>query len=618
MATDRDAEPLVEAEDEPHAGAAGRMTDSLLCEISWEVCQQVGGIYTVLRSKAPSMVEAWGRRYCLVGPYNPETSAAEFEEARPTGLLGEAVKALQAQGLDARYGHWLITGRPRVVLLNPASVAAKLSQIKYLFWEHHGISMLGADALADQVIAFGYMVDLFLRAFAARVRSRHTIIAHFHEWMAGSAIPGLRRDRVPLAIVFTTHATLLGRYLAMSDPWFYDHVPFVDWKKDARRFNAEAQVMIERAAAHGAHAFTTVSDITGYECEHMLGRKPDVMLPNGLNIERFVALHEFQNLHRKFKERIHQFVMGHFFPSYGFDLDRTLYFFTSGRYEYSNKGFNLTLEALARLNARMKQAQVPQTVVFFLITRRPYRSINADVLHRRAVLEEMRRTCEAVKDQIGERLFVAAASGQASRLDDLMDDYWRLRLRRTLHAWKRSRLPAIVTHDLEDDGRDEVLTQLRTSGLFNRPEDPVKIVYHPEFITSTDPLFGIDYDQFVRGCHLGIFPSYYEPWGYAPLECLALGLPAVTTDLAGFGAYVAAHIPDHRERGIMVVRRRHQPFDAAAHELTDWLFQFVQLTRRERIALRNLAEGTAALFDWSRLGRHYAEAHALALERADL
>jgi hypothetical protein len=177
-------------------------------------------------------------------------------------------------------------------------------------------------------------------------------------------------------MVFTTHATLLGRYLAMNDPWFYDHLPFVDWAADAKRFNIEAPVKLERAAAHGAHVMTTVSQITASECEHLLGRKVDLTLPNGLNIERFVAMHEFQNMHREFKERIHHFVMGHFFSSYNFDLDRTLYFFTSGRYEYRNKGFDLTVEALAQLNYRLRATQSDRTVVVFFITKRPYRSIS--------------------------------------------------------------------------------------------------------------------------------------------------------------------------------------------------------------------------------------------------
>ena len=186
-----------------------------------------------------------------------------------------------------------------------------------------------------------------------------------------------------------------------------------------------------------------------------------------------------------------------------------------------------------------------------------------------------------------------------------------------MHAWRTERLPIVVTHDLADDGEDEILAHVRGLGLFNRPDDPVKIVYHPDFITPSSPLFGMDYDQFVRGCHLGVFPSYYEPWGYTPLECIARGVPAVTTDLSGFGSYVQETMPDHDEQGLYVLQRRGRTSEAAADDLADRMFQLVQRDRRQRIALRNRVESTADQFNWSKLITHYHQAHDLALERAE-
>ena len=588
----------------------------LLCEIAWEVCQQLGGIYTVLRSKAPAMVKRWGRRYILVGPYDPKTSPTEFEESAPRGTVGQAVQALNEQGLETHYGTWLITGRPRAVLLNPRSAWPRLDKVKYALWDHHGISVPGSDDFMDGVLAFGYAADRFLRALVAAQTRPRPIIAHFHEWMAASGIAEMRRDRVPVAIVFHTHATQLGRTLAANDPAFYEHLPAVDWQGAARQYRIEPNVLIERAAAHGAHVFTTLSEVTALECEHLLGRRPDLLLPNGLNIERFIAMHEFQNLHRLYKEQIHQFVMAHFFPSYTFDLDRTLYLFSAGRHEYRNKGFDLALEALARLNGRLKRTGTNRTIIFFLITQRPFRSLNAELLSSRAIMEEMRKICEAIKNQVGERLFMATATGKDARLDALLDDYWRLRLHRVAHAWKRRRLPPVVTHDLVDDLQDEVLNKIRTCMLFNLADDPVKVVYHPDFIVSTKPLFGMDYDQFVRGCHLGVFPSYYEPWGYTPMECVASGIPAVTSDLSGFGTYLLEHVPDHEESGLAVIRRRGVSWDQSADQLMDWLFEFMKLDRRERIAQRNRVERLSDHFDWKNLARYYAQAHDLALERA--
>jgi glycogen(starch) synthase len=593
----------------------GKKAEPLLIEAAWEAVNQVGGIYTVIRSKLPAMMQRWGKRYCLLGPYIHNTASVEFEEATPTGPFGQAVKQLRDWGIHAHYGHWLVTGRPRAILFDIASIAPRLADIKYRLWEHHGIALPANDRMINDVVLFGYGCECFLAALAGIQSSKRPIIAHFHEWMAGSAIPELRRNHVPVTTVFTTHATLLGRYIAGNDPWYYDHVPFVNWAADAKRFNIEPQVMLERAASHGAHVFTTVSRVTAFECQHLIGRPVDVVTPNGLNIERFAALHEFQNLHRQYKEQIHEFVMGHFFPTYTFDLDKTLYFFISGRYEYRNKGFDMFIESLARLNWKIKSSGLDRTVVAFLVTKRPYRQMNPDVLASRAIMDELRANCDAIKNQIGEKLFYATAQGKMPRVDDLIDEYWRLRLRRTMQAWKTGRLPLVVTHDILDDGKDEVLNQIRNCKLFNNADDRVKIVYHPEFINASNPLWGMDYDQFVRGCHLGVFPSYYEPWGYTPLECAALGVPAITSDVSGFGAYVMENIPNPEEVGLFVQHRRYASFDASANQLAEQMYNVARLDRRDRIALRNRVDRAAEHFDWSNLARYYDEAHNLALQR---
>lgn len=587
----------------------------LLLEIGWETCNQLGGIYTVLRSKSPEMVRRWGDRYLLIGPYNPENAAVEFEEEVPTGDIGDAITQLREQGLGAHFGRWLVSGRPQVLLLNYLDLFAQLHEVKYRFWHDHGIETPADDPLLNNVLAFGEACRRFLELLGKRVGTRHRLIAHFHEWMAAAAAPMLRRQGWPGSIVFTTHATILGRFLAMNNPGYYDALPHLDGPTEARRYNCTAQYTIERAAAHGAEVFTTVSDVTGEECRHLLGRGPDLLLPNGLNIQRFTALHEFQNLHRQYKQRLHRFTMGHFFGSYHFDLDRTLYFFTSGRYEYRNKGMDLTVEALARLNARLQQADSSITIVAFIITKRPVKSINVGNLGQRAMLREFRTITDAIKNQVGDRLFEAATTGHVPDLNALIDDYWTLRLRRTIQTWKQDHLPSIVTHDLLDDTHDEVLMQLRACQLWNQPENPVKVIYHPQFVTSTNPLFGLEYEQFVRGCNLGIFPSYYEPWGYTPMEAVALGVPAVTSDLSGFGTYLTQLLPDHEEQGVFVTPRRHRSWDESAQSLCDQMWSFCQQDHRQRVDQRNHVEAFSVNFDWRHLAERYQQAHELALDR---
>jgi len=590
--------------------------NALLFEIAWEVCQQLGGIYTVIRSKLPRMIENWGNRYFLIGPYNPGTAMIEFEKAQPDGLVAKALESLKNMGIEAHYGHWLVSGRPQVILLNTNSVMPKLNEFKKFLWKHHFIGPLTDDDELNNIVAFGFLIQEFFKALTKGQQSLPPIIAHFHEWMASAAIPEMRRANIPVGIVFTTHATLLGRYIAMTDPWFYDHLPFVNWENDARRFNIEPRVRIERAAAHGAHVFTTVSDVTTLECKYLIQREVDQVLPNGLNIERFTARHESENLHMAYKDKINRFVIGHFFPSYSFNLDRTIYLFTSGRYEYRNKGFDLTLDALARLNARLKHNKSDLTIIMFIITRRPFRSIIAEVLNNKAMTEELYNTCMMIKDQVGKRLFKASSTGHLPDINELIDESFLMRLKRIMQAWRTNRLPPIVTHDLHDQDRDEVLNKLRKLNLVNHKDDPVKIIYHPEFITMADPLFGLDYDQFVRGCHLGLFPSYYEPWGYTPLECLARNIPAVTSDLSGFGSYILKRAPDCRQNGLYVIQRRKNSYDVSVDELTNYLLEFCKLDTRGRIALRFHAQELAEQFDWKQLIGYYKRVHAMALKKS--
>ncbi|MEM6830765.1 MAG: glycogen synthase, partial [Bacteroidota bacterium] len=398
--------------------------EKILIEVAWEVCNQVGGIYTVIRSKIPTAMKFWGDNYALLGPYVSEDISTDFEPLPPDdSIMGKAALKMQAMGLGVHFGCWLVSGRPRTILFDLRSAMKELGKIKYFYHRNHHIQFDHHDFLMDQVLAFGYLVKIYFSLLASMSLEKDIrVYGHFHEWMAGTAIPDIRKEQIPVRTVFTTHATVLGRYLAMNDPCFYDHLPFLNWEYEANNFNVDAIARIERACAHGAHVFTTVSDVTGKECTHLLGRSPDQILPNGFNIQRYGALHEVQNAHQTFKTMIQHFVMGHFFQTYSFDLDKTLFFFTSGRYEYRNKGYDLVLEALARLNWMLKRENAEETIVMFIITKRPVYSINPGVLNSRAVMQEIDRNCDLILEQVKERLFNYAASTPSNhKLPDLND-----------------------------------------------------------------------------------------------------------------------------------------------------------------------------------------------------
>jgi len=587
---------------------------ALLFEVSWEVCCQAGGIYTVLRSKAPATVRTWGDSYWLIGPYREESAKIEFEPQRPDGVVADAVAELGERSVETHCGRWLITGRPRVVLIDINSIAAHLNEMKYFLWKDLGISTPHREDGTDGIVLFGYATADLLQTIHRRLNG-FPMLAQFHEWQGGLALPLLRHRQVKFPTVFTTHATLVGRSLSAANVDLYDNLSEVEAEAVAERHGIRHRFLIERAAARAADTFTTVSEITAEEARQFFGREPDVLLPNGLNVERAAAPHEFQNLHQQCKEHIHEFVRGHFFPSYTFDLERTLYMFTAGRYEYRNKGIDIFIEALYELNRHLKARSEGMTVVAFLITRAPYRGLNVEVLNRQAMFNELRHTCAEIKEDMGQTLFETVASGRLPTTDDLLDEYARVRLKRMMHAWLSGPQPMIVTHDLEDDVGDPVLRHLRRRGLLNAADDPVKVVFHPEFITSTSPILGLEYDEFVRGCNLGVFPSYYEPWGYTPLECIVRGIPAVTSDLSGFGTYLMDHFPDHDANGMYVARRRHVSLETTIYQVASWMHTLTRMSLRDRIALRNRVEQHADHFDWTRLTRYYRAARGKAFQK---
>ncbi|GJM26357.1 MAG: glycosyl transferase [Phycisphaerae bacterium] len=607
---------IVNASRPKKSGPNSDQTKPVLFEIAWEVCNQVGGIYTVLRSKAAVTTEDWGDRYCLIGPYVEEKAAVEFEELELGPTLGKTIETLRATGMKIHYGRWLVTGNPRVLLIDVGASAHKLDEFRHSFWTDCQINYPDGDTETNDCVSFGYLLAQFFEALSKQLNNRRPIIAQFHEWLAGAAIPIIKKRELPVATIFTTHATLLGRYLCASTQNFYERLPWINPDQEAGDRQIYHRYCIERAAAHGADVFTTVSDITAIEADHLLKRRPEKVLPNGLRVEKFAAIHEFQNLHREAKEKIHHFTQAHFFRSSPFDLDKTIYMFTSGRYEYHNKGIDVFIEGLSRLNNHLMHAGSDVTVVAFIVTAAPTHHLNIKVLQNHSMLAELKSCCEDVARSFQKRLFDATARGELPPTEDLLSNDEIVILKRLLHSRSQTELPPIVTHHMVDDAADPVLAHLRHRHLFNNKHDRVKVVFHPEFINRTNPLFSMDYPEFVRGCHLGVFPSYYEPWGYTPAECAVMGIPSVCTDLSGFGAFMQAKFSDHDENGIFVLKRRHCDSESSIDQLADIMIRFCALDRRQRVQLRNRVERLAQCLDWTELNPAYEEARALAMQRA--
>ncbi|XP_013403502.1 glycogen [starch] synthase-like [Lingula anatina] len=600
-------------------GDRAESQNKFVFECAWEVANKVGGIYTVIKTKAGISVDELGEQYCLLGPYNESCVRTEVEIIEPSfAPLKDTIYQMRDKGIKVIFGRWLIEGYPKVVLFDIGSAAWKLDEWKREIWESCHIGIPWHDREANDAVILGALVAWFLGEFRKNIEGVDPpplIIAHFHEWLAGMGLVMTRTRHLDVATVFTTHATLLGRYLCAGSTDFYNSLDKFDLDKEAGDRGIYHRYCMERSAVHCAHVFTTVSQVTGLEANYLLKREPDVITPNGLNVYKFSALHEFQNLHAKAKEKIHDFVRGHFHGHYDFQLDKTLYFFIAGRYEFSNKGADMFIESMARLNYYLQQAGSDVTVIAFLIFPTRTNNFNVESLRGQAIAKQLRDTVHNVQANIGKRIFETCLQGKIPSGEDVLQQEDIVQLKRCIFASQRHSLPPVSTHNVVDDGIDPVLCAIRRCQLFNRGQDRVKVIFHPEFLSSTSPLLGMDYEEFVRGCHLGVFPSYYEPWGYTPAECTVMGIPSVTTNLSGFGCFMAEHIADPMSYGVYIIDRRMKTAEESIQQLAQYMFDFCRLSRRQRIIQRNRTERLSDLLDWKNLGIYYRKARNMALQK---
>ncbi|CAG4998385.1 hypothetical protein DYBT9275_01990 [Dyadobacter sp. CECT 9275] len=541
------------------------------------------------------MVDTWADNYVLIGPYFREISALHFRPSaeRDNTPLNGTVAYLRSLGFEVMQGHWLMEGaRPKVILINPVLSTDHLNEIKARLWQQRGISCLNTDELTDQVIGFGELVRIFLTEFAHRIPAEKDIVGHFHEWMSASGLPDVSSDQTRIATVFSTNATIPGRYMASNEADYYSDFTRYDWGQRIRQYNIEAPAGIERAAAQKAQVLTTNNVQTARECEIFFERSPDNVIPGSLNL-RTRTHHETFELHKKNKTVIDAFIKGHFSPSYQLNTDRTLYLFTAGRYEYKNKGFDVTLEAAARLNQQLRERRLDINIVLFVISKRPFHYIKPEVLEAKARFLELQKICQKISKGLGPQLYTSVAShrnGLLPNLNEMLDAELLLTWRQALLNFRTHKLPAVTTHELV--WNDEITDFLQREGLDNREDNPVKVVYHPDFLERTRSPLGMDFKEFVAGCHLGIFPDLYQPWGYTPMETVMSGTPAILSDASGFGHFIKETIKEPWKREVHFMQRKHTKHAQAVDELTEKLLGFVMQYAHDQFVPRTDVSST--------------------------
>ena len=535
-----------------------------LFEVSWEVCNLVGGIYTVLSTKAHTLQKINKDKNIFIGPDVWKAAPSPYFTESHTLLKAWKAKALK-EGLKVRVGRWNIPGKPVVILVDYQDLFSRRNDIYTDMWNAFGVKSLHAYGDYDDSCMFACAAAQVIEHYYHYIGGeKYKVIAHFDEWQTGMGLLYLRRSLPSVATVFTTHATSIGRSIAGNNKPLYGYLFGYNGTQMAEELNMEAKHSVERQAAHFAHAFTTVSDVTAAECTQLLEKTPDVVTPNGFEAD-FVPKGElFEKKRvaaRKKLLHIASVLVGYEAP------DDAVLIATSGRYEFKNKGIDMYVDALNRL--RLHYAGEREIIAFVLVP--------AWVNEPRADLLE--------------RL----ASGESYRTP-LPDPY--------------------ITHTLHNMAEDKVVNQIRYCGFPQKPESKLKIIFVPSYLTGNDGIVDLTYYDTLIGFDATAFPSYYEPWGYTPLESIAFGVPSVTTDLSGFGMWIKNMANYGLEgKGVAVLHRTDFNFVDVAENLSDTIRWLASTDKSTRLLMSQSAQNTASEALWSHFINYYRKAYDIALRR---
>jgi glycogen phosphorylase/synthase len=537
---------------------------AFLFETSWEVCNKVGGIYTVLHSKLKQVVKNFGDNYVLIGPWREQTT--DFIEAS-SPALDDIKKTLAEKNIPCHVGYWNTEDKPMVVLVE-FKQRYKVNTLLYNLWAYFGVDSLASDYEYHEPILFSTAVGEVICALSEKkLAQNQQVIAHFHEWMSGAGLLYLKKNNPKISTVFTTHATVLGRAIAQSDRMIYNLPPSFDPDAEARKYGVSAKHSLEKATAHAADCFTAVSNITADEANIMFGKYPDKILLNGFNVEqkrKKIVFEKNQETRQKLLQVASEVI--------GKPIDaNALLWVTSGRYEFHNKGYDVLLKSLAQLEDNLAENS-PPIVVFILIA--------------------------------------AAWYGKKDRLLESEIDLSK--------NPEQLKALGIATHKIYKPESDSIIKLSDELNLKN-PECKIHVVFSDAYLQGDDGVFDVSYEQILEVCNLSIFPSFYEPWGYTPLESLAYSTPTVTTDLSGFGCWVSNLKQDYVD-AVYVLKRRNYDDQKVVVDLSEHLLQVVGQSNDKsyRSNVRAEALRVAGFADWKLFYQNYLDAYAQAIKFNEL
>lgn len=541
----------------------------MIFETSWEVCNKIGGIYTVLSTKAQNLQNLYKDKVVFIGPdvWSEENSSPYFTEV-PSLLKPWREKAVLPQGVAVRIGRWNIPGKPIVILVDFKGMFALKDYYYGEMWQRYGVDSLHAYGDYDEACAFSLAAGAVIESICNYKRLRHkNVLAHFDEWTTGMGLLYIKWKVPYVGTLFTTHATSIGRSICGNGKPLYDYLPAYNGDQMARELNMESKHSLEKAAAHAADCFTTVSDVTAAECEQLLERRPDIVTPNGFPADwapTKLRQKRARSAAREAMLNIGSKLTGRTLP------EDTFIIATSGRCEFRNKGIDVFLDAASRLSGM-----------------NPSRNLLLYIL--------VPAWSKAPRADLSKAL---ASEGNNGALPE-----------------------PVITHELNNPGEDAILNRIRQLGFPGTQageNSMVQVVYVPCYLNGDDGIMNMTYYDMLAGMDLTVFPSYYEPWGYTPLESVAFGVPTVTTSLSGFGQWVLSTGKNgFAESGVVVIPRNDSNYHEVVEQVASNMMALSQAAPEVLASDSAAARATADKAEWDYFITYYIEAFRIALSASD-
>lgn len=545
----------------------GLLSPDYIFESSWEVCNKVGGIYTVLSTRAKTLQDAFRDKIIFIGPDLADANDLYFLEDET--LFIEWRKQALAKGLAIRVGRWKVPGEPIAVLVDFSQYFKDKNEIYTRLWELYQVDSLHAYGDYDEASMFSYgaakVVESFYNFYLDKSKK---VIYHGNEWMTGLGLLYINSKLPNIATLFTTHATSIGRSIAGNNKPLYDYLFAYNGDQMACELNMQSKHSIEKQTAMNVDCFTTVSEITANECKELMEKPVDFVLPNGFENDFVPKGAQFTRKRNAARKRI--FEVANALLGVDFDDQNTLVISTSGRYEFRNKGVDVYIEAMNRLQRDNR--------------------LNKKIL-----------------------AFIEVPGWVGEPRQDLID---RLN---SGHKFDTPLHVPMITHWLHNMSHDNVLDMMKYLDMQNRQEDNVKLIFLPCYLNGDDGIFNMKYYDLVLGNDMCIYPSYYEPWGYTPLEAIAFKVPCITSDLAGFGLWANSEIGHVGEiiDGVKVVHRTDYNYSEVADKIKDTVAEFSNFTAADVKKSRSNADKLSKKALWSNFIKYYYEAYDFALRRAE-